>query len=124
MCSQLLWVSTQTHPDVAYATCFASTAVTRGTICIADLKMVNKTVKFLEKNPLTLRFKKLLLTKSVFVVFCDASFGNLKDGSFQGSFIIFLVSLTGKCCLRGRVERSGEYVKYIDSKKLGNDRSR
>ena len=79
-----LWVSTQTRSDVANATCFASNAVTRGTI--ADLKMVNKTFKFLEKNSLTLRFKKLLLTESVFVVFCDTSFGNLKDGSSQGGF--------------------------------------
>ena len=96
VCGQLLWVSTQTRPDVAYATCFASNSVTEGTI--ADLKMVNKTVKFLEKNPLTLRFKKLLLPESVLVVFCDASYGNLKDGSSQGGFIIFLVSLTGKSC--------------------------
>ena len=71
---QLLWVSTQTRPDVAYATCFASNSVTEGTI--ADLRMVNKTVKFLENNPLTLRFKKLLLPESVLVVFCDASYGN------------------------------------------------
>ena len=74
VCGQLLWVSTQTRPDVAYATCFASNSVTEGTI--ADLKMVNKTVKFLENNPLTLRFKKLLLPESVLVVFCDALYGN------------------------------------------------
>ena len=96
VCGQLLWVATQTRPDVAYATCFASNTVTNGTI--ADVKMVNKTVKFLQKNPLTVKFKKLALEESVFVVFCDASYGNLRDGSSQGGFIIFLVSLTGKCC--------------------------
>ena len=96
ICGQLLWVATQTRPDVSYATCFASNTVTNGTI--ADLKMVNKTVKFLKKNPLTVKFKKLALEESVFVVFCDASYGNLRDGSSQGGFIIFLVSFTGKCC--------------------------
>ena len=96
VCGQLLWVSTQTRPDVAYATCFASNCVAQGTI--ADLKMINKSVKFIQKNPLSVKFRKISLSKTVLVVFCDASFGNLRDSSSQGGFIIFLVSMSGKCC--------------------------
>ena len=96
VCGQLLWVSTQTRPDIAYATCFASNCVNQGTV--ADLKMVNKAVKLLKKEPLTLKFRKLCFAESLIVIFCDASFGNLKDGSSQGGFIIFLVSSSGKCC--------------------------
>ena len=77
VCGQLLWVSTQTRPDVAYATCFASNCVAQGTI--ADLKMINKSVKFIQKNPLSVKFRKISLSKTVLVVFCDASFGNLRD---------------------------------------------
>ena len=96
VCGQLLWVSTQTRPDLAYATCFASNCVNNGTV--ADLKMVNKAVKFLKREPLTIKFRKVSLCESLVVVFCDASFGNLRDGSSQGGFIIFLVSTTSKCC--------------------------
>ena len=35
---------------------------------------------------------------SMLVVFCDAAFANLKDGSSQCGFIILIVSKTGKCC--------------------------
>ena len=46
VCGQLLWISTQSRPDVAYFTCFASNSVTTGKI--SDLKMVNKTVRFVK----------------------------------------------------------------------------
>ena len=95
VCGQLLWASTQTRPDVSYATCFASNCVSEGTI--ADLKMVNKAIAFAQRNPLTLMFANRKLHESVFVVFCDASYGNLRDSSSQGGFIIFLVSKSGKC---------------------------
>ena len=52
--------------------------------------MVNKAVKLLKKEPLTLKFRKLCFAESLIVIFCDASFGNLKDGSSQGVFIIFI----------------------------------
>ena len=60
--------------------------------------MVNKTVRFVKKNPLTIRFSKLDPNNSMLVVFCDAAFANLKDGSSQCGFIILIMSKTGKCC--------------------------
>ncbi len=95
-CGQMLWTATQSRPDAAYTTCASSNAIAYGTV--ADLKVVNKTMKYLKKNPLQLRYWKLDLSQIVLVICCDASFANLPDGSSQGGHIIFLVSATGKCC--------------------------
>ena len=95
-CGQLLWAATQTRPDVSYTACIAGNAFAKGTV--ADLKLVNKTIKYMKTNSLTLRFSKVQLTTSNIVVFCDASFGNLKDGSSQGGHIVFIVSRDGSSC--------------------------
>ena len=96
ICGQLLWVSTQTRPDMAYYTCVASNSTKSGTI--SDLKLVNKAINYLQKNRLTLKYSKLEFSNVSLVAFCDAAYGNLKDGSSQGAYIIFLVSKDGKCC--------------------------
>ena len=96
VCGQLLWVATQSRPDVSYANCIASNAITSGKI--SDLKLVNKTVKYLKANPLVLRFSAIDdLSNAVIVVFCDASYGNLRNGASQGGHLILMVSRQGKC---------------------------
>lgn len=95
-CGQLLWASTQTRPDVCYTACMAGSALTKGTI--ADLKLVNKTIKYMKTNHLVLRYNKVDLKKSAIVVFCDAAFGNMKDGSSQGGHIVFLTERNGNSC--------------------------
>ena len=95
-CGQLLWAATQTRPDVSYAACIAGNAFTNGTV--ADLKLVNKTIKYMKANPFPLRYTKVQLHMSMIVVFCDASFGNLKDGSSQGGHIVFITSKDGNSC--------------------------
>ena len=96
VCGQLLWVSTQSRPDVSYATCVASNALASGTI--SDLKLVNKTVKFLKSNPLTVRFSAIDdISASLIVVFSDASYANLPGACSQGGHIILMVSRSGKC---------------------------
>ena len=96
-CGQLLWAATQTRPDVSYAACIAGNALTKGTV--ADLKFVNKTIKYMKANPLSLRYNKVQLNMSMIVVFCDASFGNLKDGSSQGGHIVFITARDGNSCI-------------------------
>ena len=97
-CGQLLWLTTQSRPDVAYATCVASNSLTQGQI--SDLKLVNKTVKFIKKNPLVIRYPKIDFKghKYCMVIFCDASFANLRDGNSQGGYLLLLVSKSGDCC--------------------------
>ena len=104
---QLLWAATQSRPDIAYGTCIVSNSYASGTI--KDLKLVNKTIAFMKKSPLSIRFPSLDLQHTAMVVFSDASFGNLADGSSQGGYIVLMVDRSGQCCpltyLHGRVER-------------------
>ena len=56
-------------------------------------------VDYLQNNRLTMKYSKLDVRNVSLVSFCDAAYGNLKDGSSQGAYIIFLVSKkNGKCC--------------------------
>lgn len=93
---QLLWVATQTRPDVCYGTCIATNAYSSGTV--KDLKLVNKTIKFMKNNPLTLKFPRITMAGACIVIFSDASFGNLPDGSSQGGHIVFIAEKSGRCC--------------------------
>ena len=68
-CGQLLWAATQTRPDVSYAACIAGNAFKNGTV--ADLKLVNKTIKYMKANPFSLHYTKVQLNMSMIVVFCD-----------------------------------------------------
>ena len=93
---QLLWAATQSRPDIAYGTCIASNSYASGTI--KDLKLVNKTIVFMQKNPLSIRFPSLDLQHTTMVGFSDASFGNLADGSSQGGHLVLMVDRSGQCC--------------------------
>ena len=96
VCGQLLWVSSQTRPDMAYQTCVASNSASTATI--GDLKQVNKAIDYMQKNRLTLKYPKLDLRDVFMLAFCDAAYANLKDGSSQGAHIVFLISRDGNCC--------------------------
>ena len=90
---QLLWVSSQTRPDVAYGTCMATNSYASGTI--TELKQANKTVKTLKDSPLKVKFPGIKLDKASIVVFSDASFANLPDGSSQGGYLVFIADDSG-----------------------------
>ena len=96
ICGQLLWVSSQTRPDLAYQTCVASNSVSAATI--GDLKNANKAIGYMKKNELTLKYPKINLNDMNIVIFCDAAYANLRDGSSQGAHIVFLASKNGKAC--------------------------
>ena len=81
--------SSQTRPDISYQACEVSTSIKNATIC--DLKTANKYIRKLKSLEAVLKFPNLGNIENVGIVcFSDAYFANLKSGSSQGRFIIFL----------------------------------
>ncbi|XP_057290806.1 uncharacterized protein LOC130613486 [Hydractinia symbiolongicarpus] len=72
ICGQLNWVSSQSRPDISFDVCQLSTKLNRANV--DDVMRANK----LLKPPLQL------------ILYADASFGNLHDGSSQSGIFVFL----------------------------------
>ena len=86
---QLNWVSNQTRPDVAFDAGQASISVSKGTV--SDLYVANKSINKLKSEEVVLKFKDIGdVTKARITAYSDASHANLKNGSSQGGYIIFL----------------------------------
>ena len=95
---QLLWISSQTRPDISYSTCQLATRLKSGTV--KDLLEVNKVIQQLKSYCLRLRYVKLGKDKDLkIIVFTDGAHGNLVDGGSQGDYFVFLVGENGKCAL-------------------------
>ena len=89
LAGQLNWVANQTRLDVAFDARQASIAATNGTI--NDLQAANKALKKLLSEEVVLNFKNLgNIKKTRISAFSYASYANLKGGSSQGEYIIFL----------------------------------
>ena len=87
---QMLWVSTQTRPDMAFETCAMSNAGKKATIqAILD---ANKAVRKMKNtNYVKLKFPDLgQMAKAKIVVHADATYASLPDGSSQGAYLVFL----------------------------------
>ena len=85
---QLNWAANVSRPDMCFSTCVLSTLQSKPTV--ADLAKANKALKEIKSEDVEIEFRSLKLDKVRLVVFCDASYGNLRDGGSQGGFIIFL----------------------------------
>ena len=92
---QISWACGMSRPDVAFDCCVLSTAQSKPTI--KDLKEANKSVRDMKSNNFDLRFPALHIPSIHLAVYSDASFGNLKDGSSQGGYIIFLADQNRNC---------------------------
>ena len=92
---QLTWATSTSRPDLSYDTCFLSTQQVKPTY--KSVFDANKALRELKNNQVVLKFPKLDLTSTKFVVYCDASYGNLPDGSSQGGHIVFLKDKMGNC---------------------------
>ena len=90
---QLLWLAKQTRPDIAFD--IAMTASKLKTSTIEDLKRVNKLLRKVRNDPVSLNFKELGEHVEL-LLYSDASFGNLPDGGSQGGFVIMALGETGK----------------------------
>ena len=66
-----------------------------------DLVQVQKVIRYLQNNPLSIRYLKLCQYESWnIVIFTDASYVNLSDRvSSVGAYVIFLVDSNNNCCL-------------------------
>ena len=94
----LLWISSQTRPDISYSTCQLATRLKSGTV--KDLSEVNKVIQQLKSYSLQLRYIKLGKDKDLkIIVFTDGAHGNLVDGGNQGGYFVFLAGENGKCGL-------------------------
>ena len=86
---QLLWVTSQTRPDVAYDSCLVSNYGNAPTV--RSLMEANKAVKKLKEKNLKLTFPNLGNPDLVDVhVYGDASHASLPSGASQGAYIAFL----------------------------------
>ena len=89
LAGQLNWTSSQTRPDISYQACDVSTSIKNATIC--DLKPANKYIRKLKSLEAVLKVPNLGNLENVRIMcFSDVYFANLKNGSSQGRFIIFL----------------------------------
>lgn len=86
---QLNWLSTQSRPDVAYETCQASVSFKDAKI--RDITRINKTIRKLKNETVSLRFTDIGDLKHCRILsFSDASYRNLSNEGSQGGFIMFL----------------------------------
>ena len=87
----------QTRPDIAFDVCDLSADLKLPSV--EDVHKVNKIIKKLKKQQVTLSFGAVRCMEQLTVeCYTDASFGNLAGGGSQGRYIIFLSDLDGNRC--------------------------
>ena len=90
---QILWIARQTRPDMMFdAACLAGAIKDAK---VKDLLEVNKVIKRVKTQQVTLKFQHLPGEKTL-VLYSDASLGNLYDGGSQGGQFI---------CIKGENDR-------------------
>ena len=91
---KLAWAANLTHPEIAFDTCEASVGNKLSTV--SDAFKANKTLRKLKNNDFCIKFVPLSdLSKCKLVVYCDASYANLKGDASQSGYVIFLVDGSG-----------------------------
>ena len=93
ICGQLNWVANQSRPDLAFDSCDLSCSIKNAKI--GDLLRAAKVVRKAKSQRVSLKFTKLDLATMKIVIYSDASYCNLPDGSSQGGHIIFLCDAYG-----------------------------
>ena len=91
---QIQWVSKQTRPDLAFASCDLSNRVKDGTT--DDIRLANKYLRKLQNSTSQIHLPNIGdVTKSTLYAFSDASHANLPGFKSQGGFIIFMKGENG-----------------------------
>ena len=89
LAGQLNWTSSQTRPDMSFGACEVSVSIKDSTV--NDLIVANKNIRELKSEKVVLQYPNLGNVELCSIIcFSDAAFANLKNGSSQGGFIIFL----------------------------------
>ena len=92
---KLLWVPSQTRPDISFDTCQLSSSLKSEAVEFQF--RANKTIEQLKSNEVKLRFPNIgQVEKAQLVSFNDVSLANLKNGGSQSGGIIFIVGEDGE----------------------------
>ena len=90
---QLLWLSKQSRPDIAFDVTMLASRLHVGTI--EDIMTLNKIIRKVQAENVCLNFHDL--GKDVeLLLFSDASHGNLANDGSQGGHVVFLKGKNGK----------------------------
>ena len=95
ICGQLNWIASQSRPDLSFDACDLSCRIKNAKI--EDLLRAIKVIRKAKSSRVSIKFPDLDLSTIKVVIYSDASYGNLPDGSSQGGHIIFLCDTEGKC---------------------------
>ena len=93
---QLSWIAYQSRPDIIFDTCVLAADIKNAKV--QHLIDINKLVKRVKSENISLKFENLQTSEYKLVIFSDSSFGNLNNGGSQGAFVIFLLGQNGQCC--------------------------
>jgi hypothetical protein len=94
----MAWIC-HTGPDLSCAISLAA-QVTQKTYTVRDVRSLNVTVRYLKKTrSVGLQFPTLDMETLNLVVYSDASFRNLKDGSSQLGHVVALSDDTGRAAI-------------------------
>ena len=89
LAGQLNWVATQSRPDILFDCCWIMSKINNATI--AEVKLANKILRQMKNKNVELTFPNLgNLDEVKFIVYHDASFGNLSGGGSEGGYFIVL----------------------------------
>jgi transposase InsO family protein len=92
---QMMWVTSQTRPDISFETCTMSNTGKHPTVKM--LHDANKGVSKLKSKSVTLKFPNLGNADDLKVVtYCDATYASLQDGSSHGGFMVFVKGINDK----------------------------
>ena len=92
---QMLWVSTQTRPDVSYETCMMGNMGKSPTMDM--IHNANKALVKMKSKKVEIKFPPLGRPEGLRVItYSDATYNSLTDGSSQGGIMVFLVGENGK----------------------------
>ncbi|CAL4097671.1 unnamed protein product [Meganyctiphanes norvegica] len=90
----MLWVTSQTRPDLSFETCMISNTGKNPKVSL--LCEANKALSKLKKDRVCLHFPSLGdYRKLSVIVYCDATHVSMADGSSHGGHIVFLKGANG-----------------------------
>ena len=87
---QILWVASQTCPDLSFETCVMTNTGKQSTVR-ATIHDANKAISKLKSQSIGITFPSVESTDGMQVIaFSDATYASLDDGLLQGGYIIFI----------------------------------
>ena len=94
---KLLWISTQTRPDISFDICQLANRIKSTTE--NDLKYTLKVIKYDKNDEVHIKCDLGQKDNLHLVVYADASLANLLDQGSQSGYIIFLANDCEQCIL-------------------------